>query len=88
MNNLTKMEVATAPTEHKGCSEWRCTYPDLYDGDCPGRDNPRARQGHYVLAYTKEQAALLVRGDGKRARVHVEEWKRWDENGRFVWGAT
>jgi len=88
VSNLVLMDTATAPVTPRSCSEWRCTYPDIYDSDCPGRDDPRARQGHYVLAYTSEQASLLVRGTGSRARVQVEEWKRFDEKGRVTWRAT
>ena len=30
--------------------EFRCTRPNVYSGDCPGKTDPTTRQGHYVFA--------------------------------------
>ena len=40
--------------------EWRCTRPTLYTSDCPGRDNPRARQGHYIAADSPREARAIM----------------------------
>lgn len=38
--------------------EYCCTRSDLYSHDCLGRDNPGARQGHYVQAENARDAWL------------------------------
>ncbi len=57
--------------------EYRCTRPDLYRGNCPGRDDPGARQGHYVDACCPRVAARLVRERLGRPweDIDVQEWR-------------
>lgn len=38
--------------------EFRCTRAIPYLADCPGRDDPRSRQGYYVAA-EDERSALV-----------------------------
>lgn len=40
-------------------NEYRCTRSDLYSHNCLGRDNLKARQGHYIQA-VNAKAALRV----------------------------
>jgi hypothetical protein len=37
-------------------AEYRCTRNQPYGPGCPGYDNPRARQGHYITACCPENA--------------------------------
>ena len=58
-----------------GDPEWRCTRPGYYQADCPGRTNPRSRQGHYIRAPTEEVARLVMNRDYPGEKIDVERWK-------------
>lgn len=69
----------------RNVNEYRMTRPDLYQGDCPGRDDPSARQGHYVRATTEAEAHREMRNDYPNdSHFTCKLWKSWDENGKQV----
>lgn len=41
--------------------EYRCTRSILYSPDTPGFDDPRCRQGYYIVARTPEGARRAMR---------------------------
>lgn len=50
--------------------EYRCTRPELYSSpNCPGNNNPSARQGHYTNACCPVKAVHQV-----NARLGINEW--------------
>jgi hypothetical protein len=51
-------------------SEYRVTRPDCYKGNCPGRSDLSARQGHYCDASSPEEAKEIVR---KRLGLSADE---------------
>ena len=76
--------VRTTPTPEEsmiksmvedGDPEWRCTRPGYYQADCPGRTNPRSRQGHYIRAPNEEVARLIMNRDYPGEEIDVERWK-------------
>jgi hypothetical protein len=40
---------------------YRCTRPDVYQSNCPGRTDVTARQGHYLAAVSAEDAHRMMR---------------------------
>jgi hypothetical protein len=40
---------------------WRCTINACYQADCPGKTDRRARQGHYIEAYSETGALRQMR---------------------------
>ena len=79
--------MPTAPTR----TEFRVTRPERYEtDDCPGKDDPSARQGYYIKAQDAHEAAekcktFLAKAhdlfDGE-CRFDVQVWK---EPGRCVY---
>lgn len=58
-------------------NEYRCTRPELYPPNSLGHADPRARQGHYVLARDHVEAERILRlrgGLSSIERLHVELW--------------
>ncbi|MBW2672461.1 MAG: hypothetical protein JRD89_03475 [Deltaproteobacteria bacterium] len=47
----------------KALTEYRCTRSKLYTHDCIGRDDVGARQGHYVVACSRECAQRVMEAD-------------------------
>ena len=54
--------------------QYRCTLPDRYGLGTPGHTNPRARNGHYVSAYSREDARAKVARSYPNDRIDVEPW--------------
>lgn len=64
--------------------EVRATVPALYQGDCPGRMNPGARQGHYGFGCNWSEAILNVLDRLKELHprhvrvvqdIEIQQWK-------------
>lgn len=65
-------------------NEYRCTLPSLYPEGCIGFKNASARQGHYVMANSLEEAIAEVGMDqfkrfGRYVRVEGTLWKTHKE---------
>lgn len=58
-------------------NEYRCTRSDLYSHNCIGRDDLTARQGHYVVARSEEEALEEMRRRHPAERnFTVAIWKK------------
>lgn len=76
--------------------QYRCTRNDLYQCDCPGRDDLRERQGHYINANSEEEAWEIMASRyplETTAGFTVEPWEggnvivieiKRDENGNII----
>ncbi len=64
--------------------EFRITRPKLYQGNCAGRADVSAREGHYIVAETRDGAALEAASQYPDKVFDVQDWKPFDSTVRRV----
>ena len=66
--------------------EFRCTRTELYnDPGCPGHNNLKAREGHYINADSKEDAlATMAKNHPSETEFTADLFKTFDDQGRVT----
>lgn len=66
-------------TESTGRKEWRMTRDEPYsDPTCAGHDKLSAREGHYVIADTEDEAQEIMLERYPGETFTCEMWKQWE----------
>ncbi len=67
---------------------FRVTRPERYKANCPGRENPGARQGYYVQAENVAGARVNARQEYSVIDEHelldVQDWNNGQDHGRLL----
>ena len=62
--------------DKKELSTFRCTIPAHYNFDCPGRTDPRSRQGYYRRAISLEHAIQQLEREFPGDKFEGELWNK------------